>query len=174
MIPEAVAAAGMRSLATSSIGACGMLGRVLVCWRLWHVAPVNHPHTLLPLLQVVMDYLDPSEGWTNLASLPTPSQQQAQSAVTAAVQRMHAVVITDPATGKEGPVAHGDLRLTNIMLCKGQASETWTDAKVLFVDFDCKLPCGTQRLGLEVMLCDLAGPFQSSDRMGQNGVERGR
>jgi hypothetical protein len=126
------------------------------------------------LLQVVMDYLDPSEGWTNLASLPTASQQQAQPAVTAAVQRMHAVVITDPATGKEGPVAHGDLRLTNIMLCKRQASETWTDAKVLFVDFDCKWPFGTQRLGLEVALCDWAGPIQFGDRMGQKGVEHGR
>jgi Ser/Thr protein kinase RdoA (MazF antagonist) len=89
-----------------------------------------------------MDYLDPSEGWTSLAALPTASQLQAQAAVTAAVQRMHAVVITDPDTGQVlGRAAHGDLRPTNIMLCKAQASDSWSTAKVLFVDFDCEWSC---------------------------------
>lgn len=112
-----------------------------------------------------MDYLDPSEGWTSLAALPKASQLQAQVAVTAAVQRMHAVVITDPATGKVGPIAHGDLRPINIMLCKGQASETWSNAKVLFVDFDCKWSCGMQRLGLEVVAWSWLGHSKMGSRV---------
>ena len=88
-----------------------------------------------------MDYLDPDDGWISLARLPKAGQQQANDAVKAAVQRMHAVRITDPVGGKAGPIAHGDLRPTNIMLRKRQASDDWSDAEVRFVDFDCEWAC---------------------------------
>mmetsp|Transcript_21883 Transcript_21883/g.55710 ORF Transcript_21883/g.55710 Transcript_21883/m.55710 type:complete len:593 (-) Transcript_21883:343-2121(-) len=103
------------------------------------LAPALHSCTTLQggLVEVVMDHLSQDGGWHSLASLPPASLAQAAPAVLQAVNRMHAIRITDVQSGVDGPISHGDLRPANIMVRQQQPSTgSWCDVEVRFVDFD--------------------------------------
>lgn len=89
------------------------------------------------MIMIVMELLDPSQGWRPLASLDAQDLLIAEPFVNSAVAQMHKLKVKDPVTGKKSKIAHGDLRPTNILVRQaheGKLGEVRWEVK--FVDFD--------------------------------------
>ena len=89
------------------------------------------------MIMIVMELLDPSQGWRPLASLDAQDLLTTEPFVNSAVVQMHKLKVEDPVTGNKSKIAHGDLRPTNILVRQaheGKLGEVRWEVK--FVDFD--------------------------------------
>jgi serine/threonine protein kinase len=110
-----------------------------------------------PFIAIVMEYLDPSDGWMTLFK----HQKQNKSI---GEQPLHPQLARLLNTMKQNNVVHGDLRPVNIMV-QGSGGESRLDVKV--IDFDWAGDRGVARYPL-IRNPEIRWPGRSGELIGED------
>ena len=127
------------------------------------LAPSLHGTACVPgaPLAVIMEYLDPSSGWTTL-------QDYAKTHPEIKVEKGHPALVKLLETMREKKVVHGDLRPNNIMCRPRPESATeGHELEIKVVDFDWAGKLGSARYPA-IMNPDIKWPGAPGDLIGED------
>ena len=125
------------------------------------LAPLLHGTARLPgaPLAIIMEYLDPSSGWTTL-------QDYVKTHREIKVDKGHPALVKLLETMREKKVVHGDLRPNNIM-CRLEKGTEGHELEIKVVDFDWSGKLGSARYPA-IMNPDIEWPGAPGDLINED------